>query len=75
MASGTANGSGISEASTLHGASSDSPAMARDAQADGRHSSRQAADAFDERCEVGIFRLRMAHEPAPELIVLAFQQA
>lgn len=74
-ASGTANLPGISEASTLAGAINDNNAMAAHARREGRHSSRQAADALDERCEIGICGLHVAHEPVPELIVLAFQQA
>ena len=43
-------------------------------QREGRHSSRQGADAFHKRLEIDIVRGFVSEEPAPEPIVLAVQQ-
>lgn len=42
-------------------------------QRDGRHSSRQCKDAFDEFMEFLLLRLLVAQAPAPQLIVFGIQ--
>ena len=73
-ASGTANVTGIPLDSTLRAASTPMAHSAKASHREGRHSSRQAADAFDELGEFGIGGGVVSHEPVPELIVLGFQQ-
>ena len=81
-ASGQAMGRGISEARIETAASAASSASAVSSQRDGRHSSRQqglarrkSADALDECVELCVIGGLVAHEPAPQPIVLAVQQA
>lgn len=73
-AAGQAAARGISEASTANPASADSSNTIAPKRRDGFHSMRQVEDPADERGELGIGDVFIAHEPAPELIVLAFQQ-
>lgn len=80
-ASGQAAVRGISLASTANGASTDNSSKAPITQRDGRQgircgpdSGRKLADALDERVDRGIGRSLVAEEPAPEPIVLAFEQ-
>ena len=65
---------GISETSTENAASTPRYNKAPISQREGRHSSRQLTDLLDEWCECVMRTLLVAHEPAPELIVLAIQQ-
>ena len=65
---------GISETITENAASRPRQSNAPISQREGRHSSRQLTDLLDEWCECVIGTLLVAHEPAPELIVLAIQQ-
>lgn len=71
---GQAQPRGISEASTENAADAPNSRIAPIAQREGRHSSRQLTDPVDERGDFGIFGKLMAHEPVPELIVLAIEQ-
>ena len=74
MATGQANGRGISLARTETAPNTPSIISAACSRREGRHSSRQLTDPFDQRGEFRIGTLLIAHEPAPELIVLAIQQ-
>ena len=74
MASGHAQVRGISDAIAENAASDANDNMAAISQRDGRHSRRQPTDAFDQRGDLRIFWSVVAHEPAPELIVLAIEQ-
>ena len=74
-ANGQATGRGMPEANTPNAASRPSASSAPITQREGRHSRRQLTDALDKRCECVIGTLLVAHEPAPELIVLAIEQA
>lgn len=71
MATGQANRRGISLVNTDVAANTPSRINAACSRRDGRHSSRQLTDPFDQRGEFRIGTLLVAHEPAPELIVLA----
>lgn len=73
-ASGIAHARGISHASTPNAASA--PRRPKDAacQREDPASMRQGADTLDHLCECFIGRGLVPHEPAPELIVLGFQQ-
>ena len=81
-AAGHATTVGSSDANSEQAASTPSNTSAPDTQREGRQSirasmtlaGRKCADALDERVEFGIAGGLIAHEPAPELIVLAFQQ-
>ena len=73
-ANGQADQRGISETSTENAASRPRQSKAPISQREGRHSSRQLTDPLDEWCECVIRTVLIAHEPAPELIVLAIQQ-
>src|SRR5690554_7013812 len=73
-ASGHAAARGISDATTANAARIDSTSSPAHSAREGRHSVRQREDALDERPELVIGDFLVAHEPAPEPIVLAVQQ-
>ena len=73
-ANGHAAQRGISETRTENAANRPRQSSAPINQREGRHSSRQLTDPLDEWCECVMRTLLVAHEPAPELIVLAIQQ-
>lgn len=75
MPAGQANARGISLARTENAPSAPSSISIACSRREGRHSSRQLTDPFDQRGEFRIGTVFVAHEPAPELIVLAIEQA